>query len=95
MRWSVEHLLPTLIANADREEMTMTALGAGTALSTLHALNRAVLVLHGHKHYATARMLSGMSAESRPFGKVSVGLPLKSKGAVKRRMPSSTLGSSP
>jgi 3',5'-cyclic AMP phosphodiesterase CpdA len=61
VRWSVEHLLPTLISNADREEMTMTALGAGTALSTLHALNRAVLVLHGHKHYATARMLSGMT----------------------------------
>ncbi|MET0413727.1 MAG: metallophosphoesterase, partial [Polyangiaceae bacterium] len=57
VRWSVEHLLPKLISNADREEMTMTALGAGTALSTLHALNRAVLVLHGHKHYATARML--------------------------------------
>jgi len=39
----------------------MTALGAGTALSTLHALNRAVLVLHGHKHYATARLLSGIA----------------------------------
>ncbi len=61
VRWGVEHLLPTLIANADREEMTMTALGAGTALSTLHALGRAVLVLHGHKHYATARLLSGLA----------------------------------
>jgi hypothetical protein len=60
VRWGVEHLLPTLIANADREEMTMTALGAGTALSTLHALGRAVLVLHGHKHYATARLLGGL-----------------------------------
>lgn len=29
-------------------------LGAGTALSTLHTLGRAVLVLHGHKHYATS-----------------------------------------
>ena len=29
-------------------------------------------------------MLSGMPAASRPFGNVSVGLPLKSKGAVKR-----------
>lgn len=38
----------------------MTALGAGTALSTLHTLERAVLVLHGHKHYATARLLRGM-----------------------------------
>lgn len=37
----------------------MTALGAGTALSTLHTLGRAVLVLHGHKHYATTRMLDG------------------------------------
>ena len=33
----------------------MAALGAGTALSTLHTLGRAVLVLHGHKHNATAR----------------------------------------
>jgi 3',5'-cyclic AMP phosphodiesterase CpdA len=61
VRWGVEHLLPTLIANADREEMTMTALGAGTALSTLHALGRAVVVLHGHKHYATARLLGGLA----------------------------------
>jgi hypothetical protein len=61
VRWGVEHLLPTLISNADREEMTMTALGAGTALSTLHALGRAVLVLHGHKHYATARLLGGLA----------------------------------
>src|SRR5262245_56616607 len=41
--------------------MTMAALGAGTALSTLHALGRPVIVLHGHKHYATARMLSGVA----------------------------------
>ena len=40
----------------------MTALGAGTALSTLHTLGRAVLVLHGHKHYATARLLGAMNA---------------------------------
>jgi hypothetical protein len=39
----------------------MTALGAGTALSTLHTLGRSVLAIHGHKHYATARMLEGMS----------------------------------
>ena len=58
LRWGLQKLLPDLIANADREELTMTALGAGTALSTLHALRRAVLVLHGHKHYATARLLS-------------------------------------
>lgn len=35
----------------------MTALGAGSALSALHDLGRAVLVLHGHKHNATARSL--------------------------------------
>ncbi len=60
LRWGVKRLLPQLIANADKEELTMTALGAGTAISTLHELGRAVLVLHGHKHYATARMLHGM-----------------------------------
>jgi 3',5'-cyclic AMP phosphodiesterase CpdA len=73
VRWGVEHLLPTLIANADREEMTMTALGAGTALSTLHALSRAVLVLHGHKHYATARLLSGIAADQGDVLIVSAG----------------------
>ncbi len=56
----VRHLLPNLVANADREELTMTALGAGTALSTLHGLGRAVMVLHGHKHYPTARLLKGL-----------------------------------
>ncbi len=60
LRWVVRKVLPSIIANADREELTMTALGSGTALSTLHELGRAVLVLHGHKHYATARMLRGM-----------------------------------
>jgi hydrogenase expression/formation protein HypC len=44
-RWFVSGALPWLVSNADREEMTMTALGAGTALSTLHALRRATLVL--------------------------------------------------
>jgi 3',5'-cyclic AMP phosphodiesterase CpdA len=61
VRWGVQRLLPDLIAHADREELTMTALGAGTALSTLHTLGRSVLAIHGHKHYATARMLDGMS----------------------------------
>jgi 3',5'-cyclic AMP phosphodiesterase CpdA len=60
VRWGIQHALPRLIAHADREELTMTALGAGTALSTLHTLGRSVLALHGHKHYATARMLEGM-----------------------------------
>jgi 3',5'-cyclic AMP phosphodiesterase CpdA len=59
LRWGIERALPKLVANADREELTMTALGAGTALSTLHTLGRAVLVLHGHKHYATSRLLDG------------------------------------
>ena len=56
-RWGIQELLPRLVAHGDREELMMTALGAGTALSTLHALGRAVLVLHGHKHNATARSL--------------------------------------
>lgn len=60
LRWGVQQLLPALVAHADREELTMTALGAGTALSTLHSLGRSVLAIHGHKHYATARMLEGM-----------------------------------
>jgi 3',5'-cyclic AMP phosphodiesterase CpdA len=59
LRWAIERALPELVAHGDREELTMTALGAGTALSTLHTLGRAVLVLHGHKHYATARLLNG------------------------------------
>lgn len=59
VRWGLERALPRLIAHADREELTMTALGAGTAISTLHTLNRPVLVFHGHKHYATARTLKG------------------------------------
>lgn len=59
IRWLVERGLPWLLANGDREELFMTALGAGTALSTLQSMGRPVLVLHGHKHYATARLLSG------------------------------------
>lgn len=57
LRWIVNQVLPRLVSNADREELTMTALGAGTALSILHTLGRPVLVLHGHKHYANARHL--------------------------------------
>ena len=57
-RFAIATALPRLVANADRAELTMTALGAGTALSTLHAFGRAVIVLHGHKHYPTARLLS-------------------------------------
>jgi 3',5'-cyclic AMP phosphodiesterase CpdA len=59
----VKQLLPSLVSNADREELTMTALGAGSALTTLHALGRAVMVLHGHKHYPTVRLLKGVRPE--------------------------------
>ncbi len=55
----VKHVLPRIVSNADREELTMTALGAGSALTTLHTLGRAVMVLHGHKHYPTARLMKG------------------------------------
>jgi 3',5'-cyclic AMP phosphodiesterase CpdA len=59
VEWGLREVLPRLVSHADKEELTMTALGAGTALSTLHTMGRAVLVLHGHKHYATARLLDG------------------------------------
>jgi DNA repair exonuclease SbcCD nuclease subunit len=59
-RWLVGKALPTIVSNADREELTMTALGAGTALSTLHAFGRPVLLLHGHKHFPTARLVQGL-----------------------------------
>ncbi len=60
-RWLVGTALPAIVSNADREELTMTALGAGTALSTLQSFGRAVLLLHGHKHVPTARLLRGMA----------------------------------
>jgi 3',5'-cyclic AMP phosphodiesterase CpdA len=60
VRWLVRSLLPALVSYADREELTMTALGAGTALSALHSFGRAVLLLHGHKHVPTARLLRGL-----------------------------------
>ena len=52
--------LGRLVANIDHEEIMMTAMGAGTALSILHSLKRPVLVLHGHKHYPGARLLTGV-----------------------------------
>jgi Calcineurin-like phosphoesterase len=63
-RWLLGKALPTVVANADREELTMTALGAGTALSTLHSLGRAVLLLHGHKHFPTARLVHGLTDDA-------------------------------
>lgn len=59
LRWAARNVLARLLSNADHEEMMMTALGAGTALSTLHAYGRPVVVLHGHKHFPVARALVG------------------------------------
>jgi 3',5'-cyclic AMP phosphodiesterase CpdA len=63
-RLLVGKVLPWLVSNGDREELTMTALGAGSALTTLQTLGRAVIVLHGHKHYATARLLKGLDGDA-------------------------------
>jgi 3',5'-cyclic AMP phosphodiesterase CpdA len=72
-RWLVHDVGPWALANADREELTMTALGAGSALSTLHAFGRPVVVLHGHKHYPTARLLVGTRAGDNDVALVSAG----------------------
>jgi 3',5'-cyclic AMP phosphodiesterase CpdA len=58
-RWLIQTVLPEIVSNADHEELTMTALGAGTTLSTLHGVGRPVVVLHGHKHYPAARLVVG------------------------------------
>ncbi|WP_394827143.1 metallophosphoesterase [Pendulispora albinea] len=58
----VGHFLPWLVSFADREELFMTALGAGTALTLLNALGSPTLVLHGHKHYPTARLLRAVQS---------------------------------
>ncbi|MFO0599584.1 MAG: metallophosphoesterase [Myxococcaceae bacterium] len=63
-KFLVGKVLPWLVSNGDREELTMTALGAGSALTTLQSLGRPVLVLHGHKHYATARLLKGLDDDA-------------------------------
>lgn len=60
----VGKVLPRLVSNGDKEELTMTALGAGSAMTTLQTLGRAVVVLHGHKHYPTARLLKGFDGDS-------------------------------
>lgn len=54
--------LKRLASNADYEEVMQTALGAGSALSGLQRLGRPVLVLHGHKHYPSVRLLAGAAA---------------------------------
>jgi 3',5'-cyclic AMP phosphodiesterase CpdA len=61
-RWLLRVAIPALVSHGDREELTMTALGAGTALTTLHTFARPVLLLHGHKHVPTARLLRGMTS---------------------------------
>jgi hypothetical protein len=61
-QWMLRVGVPALVSHGDREELTMTALGAGTALSTLHSFGRPVLLLHGHKHVPTARLLKGMTS---------------------------------
>ena len=72
-RFVVRRFLPWLISNADREELTMTALGAGSVLSTLHTFGRPILVLHGHKHYSSARLLSGLESDEGDVLLISAG----------------------
>ncbi len=72
-RLLVSKLLPELVGHGDREELTMTALGAGSALTTLQTLGRAVVVLHGHKHYPTARLLKGLREEDGDLVLTSAG----------------------
>jgi len=80
VRWLVQSVLPKLFSHADREELTMTALGAGTALSALHSFERAVLLLHGHKHVPTARMLRALDTASGDLMLVSAGSAGRSEG---------------
>lgn len=82
-RLVLEKGLRNLVAHGDREELTMTALGAGTALSSLASLGRAALVLHGHKHYPTARLLKGLRAHE---GDILIGS-AGSAGRVERWRP--------
>jgi len=80
VRWLVRNALPALVSNADREELTMTALGAGTALSALHAFGRAVLLLHGHKHVPTVRLLCGLGDDGGDLILASAGSAGRSEG---------------
>jgi hypothetical protein len=80
VRWLVRRALPVLFSHADREELTMTALGAGTALSALHSFRRAVLLLHGHKHVPTARVLRGLEHDSGDLILASAGSAGRSEG---------------
>lgn len=89
LRWIVERGLPRIVASGDREELFMTALGAGTALSTLHTMGRPVLVLHGHKHYATTRLIKATRPEQGDLLIVSAG----SAGRAERWRASNEIGS--
>ncbi len=59
LRALAKDVLSRVISYADHEEWMMTALGAGSALSTLQSFGRPILVLHGHKHYPAVRVLQG------------------------------------
>lgn len=75
-RWATHaglRVARSIISNVDREELTMTAMGAGTVLSCLHTMRRPVLVLHGHKHYPTARLLKGIRAGENDVALLSAG----------------------
>ncbi len=65
--------LSHIVAYGDREEIFMTAMGAGSALSMMHAMGRPVLVLHGHKHYPTSRLLRATLQEHGDVAIVSAG----------------------
>ena len=84
--FALHRILPRLVSHADREELTMTALGAGTALAALHAMDRAVLVLHGHKHIAAARKIEGTRRGQGDVPIVSAG----SAGTAQRWTPGAT-----
>lgn len=73
VRWLLQHAAPRALSHADHEELFMTALGAGTALSILHAMARPVLVLHGHKHYATSRLVTATQPRQGDVLVVSAG----------------------
>jgi len=73
LRWLARNLLPRTISYADHEEWMMTALGAGSALTTLQAFGRPVLVLHGHKHYPTVRALRASLEEQGDVVLLSAG----------------------
>lgn len=73
LRWLARNVLAGLISYADHEEWMMTALGAGTALSTLQSFGRPVLVLHGHKHYPTARALAATLVDHGDVALLSAG----------------------